>query len=85
MRMRYPTALEPVHDNYNALAIGFGPTERFRSDLFHRTVPPMPRDYSHAGFLDTTLTVAAGTHEVSVYAAGRGNSLQRKDYSITVK
>jgi hypothetical protein len=28
MRKLYPTALELVYDNYNALAIGFGPTER---------------------------------------------------------
>ena len=28
MRARYPTALELVYDNYNALAIGFCPTER---------------------------------------------------------
>ena len=27
MRMRLPGALELVYDNYNALAIGFGPTE----------------------------------------------------------
>ena len=43
------------------------------------------RDYSHAAFLDTTLTLAAGTHKVSAYAAGQDNSLQRKDYTITVK
>jgi len=28
MRKRLPTAVELVYDNYNALAIGFGPTER---------------------------------------------------------
>lgn len=28
MRARFPHALELVYDNYNALAIGFGPTER---------------------------------------------------------
>ena len=27
MRGLYPTALELVYDNYNALAIGFGPTD----------------------------------------------------------
>jgi hypothetical protein len=43
------------------------------------------RDYSHAAFLDTTLTLPAGTHRVTVYAAGQDNSLQRKDYTITVK
>jgi hypothetical protein len=28
LRKRLPTAIELVYDNYNALAIGFGPTER---------------------------------------------------------
>jgi len=34
MRRRYPTALELVYDNYNALAIGFGPTERPSEAVF---------------------------------------------------
>jgi hypothetical protein len=34
MRARYPTALELVYDNYNALAIGFGPTERPSQAIF---------------------------------------------------
>jgi hypothetical protein len=33
LRKRFPTAVELVYDNYNALAIGFGPTER-ASDAF---------------------------------------------------
>lgn len=33
MRERLPGAIELVYDNYNALAIGFGPTER-ASELF---------------------------------------------------
>ena len=28
LRKRLPTAIELVYDNYNALAVGFGPTER---------------------------------------------------------
>ena len=28
MRKRFPTAVELVYDNYNALAIGFSSTER---------------------------------------------------------
>jgi hypothetical protein len=28
MRKRFPSAVELVYDNYNALAMGFGPTER---------------------------------------------------------
>ena len=43
------------------------------------------RDYSHAAFLDGTITLAAGTHHVTVYAAGEDNSLQSKSYTITVK
>jgi hypothetical protein len=34
MRKLYPTALELVYDNYNALAIGFGPTERASEAIF---------------------------------------------------
>jgi hypothetical protein len=34
MRRLYPTALELVYDNYNALAIGFGPTERASDAVF---------------------------------------------------
>jgi len=34
MRKLYPTAQELVYDNYNALAIGFGPTERASEAVF---------------------------------------------------
>jgi hypothetical protein len=34
MRKLYPTALELVYDNYNALAIGFCPTERASEAIF---------------------------------------------------
>lgn len=34
MRKLCPTALELVYDNYNALAIGFGPTERSSEAIF---------------------------------------------------
>src|ERR1700743_3492210 len=40
MRARYPTALELVYDNYNALAIGFGPTERPSEAIFSIAVFP---------------------------------------------
>ena len=40
MRKRYPTALELVYDNYNALAIGFGPTERTSEAIFSIAVYP---------------------------------------------
>ena len=34
MRKIFPTALELVYDNYNALAIGYGPTERASEAIF---------------------------------------------------
>src|SRR5437762_11157315 len=34
MRARLPGAVELVYDNYNALAIGFGPTERASDAIF---------------------------------------------------
>jgi hypothetical protein len=40
MRRRYPTANELVYDNYNALAIGFGPTERTGEVIFSVAVYP---------------------------------------------
>jgi hypothetical protein len=40
MRTRLPGALELVYDNYNALAIGFGPTERVSEVIFSIAVFP---------------------------------------------
>jgi hypothetical protein len=40
MRARYPTAIELVYDNYNALAIGFGPTEKTSQAIFSVAVFP---------------------------------------------
>jgi hypothetical protein len=40
MRARYPTALELVYDNYNALAIGYGPSERASEAMFSIAVFP---------------------------------------------
>jgi hypothetical protein len=40
MRCRYPTALELVYDNYNALAIGFSPTERASNGIFSIALYP---------------------------------------------
>ena len=34
MRSLYPTALELVYDNYNALAIGYSPTEKTSEAIF---------------------------------------------------
>ena len=40
MRARYPTAIELVYDNYNALAIGFGPSEKTSQAIFSVAVFP---------------------------------------------
>lgn len=40
MRRRYPMANELVYDNYNALAIGYGPTERTGEVIFSVAVYP---------------------------------------------
>jgi hypothetical protein len=40
MRARLPGAVEMVYDNYNALVIGFGPTERSSEALFSIVVYP---------------------------------------------
>jgi hypothetical protein len=40
MRKLYPTALELVYDNYNALAVGFSPTERASDAIFSIALYP---------------------------------------------
>jgi hypothetical protein len=40
MRRRFPSALELVYDNYNALAIGFGPTEKASEAIFSIALYP---------------------------------------------
>jgi len=40
MRKRLPGATQPVYDNYNALAIGFGPNDRVRDVIFSIAVYP---------------------------------------------
>ena len=40
MRKRLPGAVELVYDNYNALAIGFGPTEKASDAIFSIAVYP---------------------------------------------
>jgi hypothetical protein len=40
MRARYPSALELVYDNFNALAIGFCPTERASEVIFSLAIYP---------------------------------------------
>jgi len=40
LRKRYPFAKQLVYDNYNALAIGFGPTERASDAIFSVALYP---------------------------------------------
>lgn len=40
MRARLPGAIELVYDNYNALVIGFGPTERASDAIFSLALYP---------------------------------------------
>ena len=40
MHRLYPTALELVYDNYNALVIGFGPSERASEAIFSIVLYP---------------------------------------------
>lgn len=40
MRKRYPQAAELVYDNYNALAIGFGPSEKVSEVIFSIALYP---------------------------------------------
>ncbi len=40
MRKRLPGAVIPVYDNYNALAVGFGPTDRVSDVIFSIAVFP---------------------------------------------
>jgi hypothetical protein len=40
MRARLPTAIELVYDNYNALAIGFGPSDRASEAIFSLALYP---------------------------------------------
>jgi hypothetical protein len=39
-RAQLPGAVVPVYDNYNALAIGFGPTDRVKDIVFSLAVMP---------------------------------------------
>jgi hypothetical protein len=40
MRARFPHAIQMVYDNYNALVVGFGPTERPSEAIFSVAVFP---------------------------------------------
>ena len=44
IRKRYPSAIELVYDNYNALAIGYSPTEKTSDAVFSLAVYPRGLD-----------------------------------------
>jgi hypothetical protein len=47
MRKRLPGAVELVYDNYNALAIAFGPTERASDAILIKSVSAKQRPRRH--------------------------------------
>jgi hypothetical protein len=65
MRKLYPTALELVYDNYNALAIGYGPTERTSEAIF--SVAMFPR------WVSLFFLQAAGLTDPGKILRGSGN------------
>ncbi len=42
-------------------------------------------DYSHYGLMDVTMTLTAGTHQVTIIAAGYDNLEVKKSYTVTVQ
>ena len=58
MRERLPGAVIPVYDNYNALAVGFGPTERVSDVIF--SIAVFPRWVSLFFFRGVTLNDPMG-------------------------
>jgi hypothetical protein len=50
-----------------------------------RKVAEQINGFSNYTFLNRSVSVAAGTHQVTVYAAGWDDSLQRKSFTLTVK
>jgi len=74
MRARLPGALELVYDNYNALAIGFGPTERASDAIF--SIALFPRWVSlfflHAEGLSDPQKVLRGTGKQARHVVLRG-------------
>jgi hypothetical protein len=42
-------------------------------------------DYSHYGLMDVTMTLSAGTHHVTIVAAGYDNLEVKKSYTVTVQ
>jgi len=65
MRQRLPGALELVYDNYNALAIGFSPTERTSDGIF--SIAVFPR------WVSLFFLQAAGLPDPDKLLQGKGN------------
>jgi hypothetical protein len=65
MRKLYPAALELVYDNYNALAIGFGPSERASEAIF--SIALYPR------WVSLFFLQAKGLHDPDKLLRGSGN------------
>ncbi len=66
MRARLPGALELVWDNYNALAIGFGPTERASDVIFSIVLYPrwVSLFFFHAANLPDPRKLLKGSKQV---------------------
>jgi hypothetical protein len=65
MRKLYPTALELVYDNYNALAIGYAPTERTSDAVF--SIALFPR------WVSLFFLQAAGLRDANNLLRGKGS------------
>ncbi|MGH9315355.1 MAG: hypothetical protein ACRD09_02405 [Vicinamibacterales bacterium] len=69
MRARLPGAVQLVYDNYNALVIGFGPTERASDAVF--SIALYPR-WVNLFFLN-----GAGLHDPQKLLQGTGSRVRR--------
>lgn len=68
MRGKYPSALELVYDNYNALAIGYGPTEKTSEAIF--SIALFPR------WISLFFLQAAGLPDPDRILKGSGNTVK---------
>ncbi len=87
IRVCSPTAYTSTSTRFSASAAGepimrkmeiwVDGVKKYEQDARH--------DFSHYAVMDTTFTLATGTHSVTIYSAGYDNMLQKKTYSITVQ
>jgi hypothetical protein len=63
MRERLPGATIPVYDNYNALAVGFGPTDRVSDVIFSIAVYPrwVSLFFVHGAMLEDPMGLLKGS------------------------